>query len=104
MLDPQGRKEVLSIIHRLHQNLGKTVILITHFVEEAIEADRVCLMEKGRILAVGTPSKILAGQTLCDAGLLHPLLSGSGRSCFLLCLKAVKKRFLSQRKNLWKQS
>lgn len=73
MLDPQGRKEVLSIIHRLHQSLGKTVILITHFVEEAIEADRVCLMEKGRILAVGTPSKILAGQTLCDAGLLPPL-------------------------------
>lgn len=74
MLDPQGRKEVLSIIHRLHQSLGKTVILITHFVEEAIEADRVCLMEKGRILAVWTPSKILAGQTLCDAGLLPPLI------------------------------
>ena len=72
MLDPQGRKEVLSIIHRLHQCL-KTVILITHFVEEAIAADRVCLMEKGRILAAGTPREILAGQTLCDAGLLPPL-------------------------------
>ena len=57
MLDPSGRKEVMEIIHRLHQQ-GKTIILITHFMEEAAQADRVVIMEKGHVVFDGTPKEV----------------------------------------------
>ncbi|XP_037773150.1 energy-coupling factor transporter ATP-binding protein EcfA1-like [Penaeus monodon] len=60
MLDPQGRKEVLEIAQRLNQNEGKTIIAITHYMEEAVWADRLVVMEGGRIAMAGTPREIFA--------------------------------------------
>lgn len=58
MLDPQGRKEVLEIAQRLNQNEGKTIIAITHYMEEAVWADRLVVMEGGRIAMAGTPREV----------------------------------------------
>ena len=57
MLDPQGRREVLTLVKRLHAQ-GKTIIYITHFMEEAAAAQRVFVMEGGRIILDGTPREI----------------------------------------------
>ena len=59
MLDPQGRSEVLSTIKKLHAQ-GLTIILITHFMEEAATADKIFLMEQGKILKIGTPREIFS--------------------------------------------
>lgn len=58
MLDPVGRKEVISTVKKLNRQEGKTVILITHFMQEAVCADRVLVMEKGKIAMEGKPSQI----------------------------------------------
>lgn len=60
MLDPQGRQEVLATVERLHREAGKTIVYITHFMEEAAAADRVIVMEKGRIVLSGTPAEIFS--------------------------------------------
>ena len=57
MLDPQGRREILQMVKRLHAQ-GLTIIYITHFMEEAAQAQRVLVMENGRILRDGTPREI----------------------------------------------
>ena len=57
MLDPQGREEVMTTIKKLHAQ-GMTIIYITHFMEEALNADRIIVMESGRIIKVGTPREI----------------------------------------------
>ena len=57
MLDPQGRREVLTMVKRLHDR-GKTIIYITHFMEEAAQAQRVLVMEGGRIIRDDTPRNI----------------------------------------------
>ena len=57
MLDPQGRREVLEMVKRLHAQ-GKTIIYITHFMEEATAAQRIFVMESGRIIKDGTPREI----------------------------------------------
>lgn len=73
MLDPQGRREVLSYLERLH-SLGRTIIMITHYVEEALRADRVFLMGEGRILRSGSPRQVLTDSALLErAGLVPPL-------------------------------
>ena len=59
MLDPQGRREVLNTIKNLHAQ-GLTIILITHFMDEAATADRIFLMERGKILKIGTPREIFS--------------------------------------------
>lgn len=58
MLDPQGRKEVLDIIKKLNRENDKTVVLITHFMDEVAEADRVVVMDNGRIIMQGAPREI----------------------------------------------
>ena len=58
MLDPQGRKEVLEVVKGLHREKGLTVILITHFMEEAMAAQRVLVMDQGRAVMEGTPREI----------------------------------------------
>lgn len=74
MLDPDGRRDVLSIIKRLHDEKGKTIIMITHYIEESIIADRIILMNKGRITAQGSPHKVLANeQLLAETGLEPPI-------------------------------
>jgi len=55
MLDPLGRQEVLDVAHRLNREQGTTVVAITHFMEEAIAADRVVIMDQGQIVLEGTP-------------------------------------------------
>ena len=57
-LDPRGRKEVLEIVHRLNREQGVTVIAITHLMEEAVAADRVVVLEAGRIALQGTPREV----------------------------------------------
>lgn len=58
MLDPMGRREVLSTIHRLNREKGITVVLITHHMNEAEDADRVVVMDDGRIAIDGTPKEV----------------------------------------------
>lgn len=58
MLDPGGRKEVIDTITRLNKEENITVILITHFMEEAVKADRVIVMHEGNIVLDGTPKEI----------------------------------------------
>lgn len=58
MLDPVGRQEVLSAVHKLNREKGITVVLITHHMNEAEEADRVIVMDDGRIALDGTPKEV----------------------------------------------
>lgn len=60
MLDPEGREEVMATVHRLHEERGMTIVHITHFMEEAAKADRVIVMDKGRLVKEGTPREIFA--------------------------------------------
>ena len=60
MLDPSGRKDVLNIVHELNKNEGMTVVLITHYMEEAVDADRVIVMDGGEIKMDGTPREIFS--------------------------------------------
>ena len=60
MLDPRGRSEVLSAVEKLHDEQGMTIVYITHFMEEAIAADRIVLMEAGQVVMDGTPREIFA--------------------------------------------
>lgn len=60
MLDPSGRKDVLNIVHELNKKEGMTVVLITHYMEEAVDADRVIVMDGGEIKMDGTPREIFS--------------------------------------------
>ncbi|QIB68455.1 energy-coupling factor transporter ATPase [Aminipila butyrica] len=72
MLDPKGRREVMDIIRKLHQE-GITVLLITHFMEEAANADRVLIMDKGQRILDGTPVEIFSEiETIRELGLDVP--------------------------------
>jgi energy-coupling factor transport system ATP-binding protein len=57
MLDPQGRAEVMEIIDRLHRD-GITIVLITHFMEETVKADRILIMDGGKVVMDGAPTEI----------------------------------------------
>ncbi len=72
MLDPQGRREVLACLQQIHE-MGKTVLMITHYVEETLAADRIFLMQKGQLRKSGSPREILTDrELLAQAGLLPP--------------------------------
>ncbi|WP_342662830.1 energy-coupling factor transporter ATPase [Halobacteroides halobius] len=58
MLDPVGRKNVMSTLHDLNQNLDMTLIHITHFMSEAIQADRIIVMDQGKVALQGRPAEI----------------------------------------------
>ncbi len=74
MLDPEGRQEVIGTIQRLHAEEGKTIIMISHLVEEAVYADRVVIFQQGRLIAEGTPEVILSDVALLScAGLKPPM-------------------------------
>ena len=60
MLDPSGRKEVISVLHELNEKENVTIILITHYMEEVIGADRVFVMDAGKIMMEGTPRQIFS--------------------------------------------
>ena len=60
MLDPNGRKEVLAAVHELNRTEGITVILITHYMEEVIDSDKVFVMDQGQVVMEGTPREIFS--------------------------------------------
>lgn len=60
MLDPMGRAEVMSTVHRLNKELGITVVLVTHFMEEAVGADRIVVMDSGSVVMDGTPAEVFS--------------------------------------------
>ncbi len=60
MLDPTGRAEVMKTIEVLNKKEKKTVLLITHFMDEAVKADRVVVMEKGRLVLEGSPREVFS--------------------------------------------
>ncbi len=66
MLDPLSRKEVIRVIHELNRLSGKTIVLITHHMDEVLEADRIIVMEKGKVIGQGSPDEIFS-----DLELLH---------------------------------
>lgn len=60
MLDPNGRKEVLAAVHQLNKQENVTVVLITHYMEEVIDADHVIVMDGGHVVMEGTPREIFS--------------------------------------------
>lgn len=76
MLDPRGRQEFMEVVRRLNKNEGKTIIHITHYMEEAAGADRVLVLDQGRIVLEGTPREVFskAGR-LKELGLDVPALT-----------------------------
>lgn len=73
MLDPRGRKDVMETVKMLNRDHGITVVLITHYMDEAAQADRVVVMDHGAILLDGTPREVFAQQeVLHRAGLDVP--------------------------------
>ena len=73
MLDPRGRREVMETITRLNREKGITVVLITHHMDEAAQAQRVIVMSEGRIAADGSPKEVYAqGELLHSIGLAAP--------------------------------
>ena len=73
MLDPRGRREVIDTIGRLNREKGITVVLITHHMDEAAKADRVVVLNKGKVAADGTPQRVFAQvELLHSLGLASP--------------------------------
>ena len=73
MLDPSGRKEVLRNIKEVNKKYGRTVVLITHYMDEAAEADRIVVMDKGRVIIEGIPRDVFSEvETMKKIGLDVP--------------------------------
>ena len=94
MLDPAGRREVLSAVKRLNRERGITVVLITHHMDEAEDADRVIVMDHGQVAMDGTPRQVFARVAELKAlGLTSPhtveLLAALNESGELLPLDAI---------------
>ena len=64
MLDPKGKTDILNIIHNIQKNENKTLISITHDMDEAFLADKVLVMSQGKVVAYGIPSEILSNQEI----------------------------------------
>ena len=60
MLDPNGRREVIKTVHELNRQEGITVVLITHYMEEVIDADRVVVIDGGHVVMDGTPKEVFS--------------------------------------------
>ena len=60
MLDPIGRKDVLKTIKEINKEYGITIVLITHYMDEAAQADRIVVMDKGKLIMEGTPKKVFS--------------------------------------------
>ena len=94
MLDPQGRREVVATVTRLCREKGMTVVLITHHMDECIDADRLVVMSGGRIVADGAPAEVFSQVALMESeGLSVPettrLLYELGNEGFSLPLSAL---------------
>lgn len=73
MLDPDGRHDVLQVVKQLNRRDGMAVIMITHFMEEAAEADRIIVLEGGRVVADGDRALFKTPQVFTSAGLDLPV-------------------------------
>ncbi|MBQ2676510.1 MAG: energy-coupling factor transporter ATPase [Clostridia bacterium] len=110
MLDPQGRAEVMDIILKLNRQLNKTVVLITHYMDEAAMADRVVVMDSGKIIADDTAKNVFSQvELLKSAGLDVPQptelsyrlkKAGIGIDCDVLsvdeCVDAITRKLLEE--------
>ncbi len=104
MLDPRGRREVLEAVHELNKKEGISIILITHYMEEAVDADRVIVMDKGEIVMDGSPEEIFArDKELESHGLTLPDVTALGNElktarlplkCPVLTEEELKKQLL----------
>ena len=74
MLDPKGRSEVMSVAKRLQKQDGMTVLFITHDMNEALDADRVIVLENGAVRLAGTPEEIFSSRDLEAYRLKPPLI------------------------------
>ena len=75
MLDPAGRREIMDTIRQINQIHKVTVICITHYMDEAVNADRIFVMDKGRIILQGTPHEVFSKEEeLSRAGLMLPVI------------------------------
>ncbi len=76
MLDPSGRREVIRTIKKLNKEENITIVHITHFMEEAVNADRVIVMEDGQIVLEGTPKEVFSNvEQLKEFGLDVPQIT-----------------------------
>lgn len=76
MLDPIGRRDIIAAMHRLNKERGITVINITHYMNEAAEADRIVVLDKGGVLMDGTPVQVFSqGESLRSANLATPQIT-----------------------------
>lgn len=109
MLDPRGREEVLTTIRKLNREKGITIVLITHYMDEAVLSDRVVVMDNGEILTQGTPREVFSQVELLKrhkldvpqaTELVHRLKSGGcniegtaldEEECTQLLLKLLKE-------------
>ena len=82
MLDPRGRREVMEIVRRLNKEQGMTVILITHFMDEALLADRAVVMHRGEVVMDGAPKEIFARSEELEA--YNLTLPGAAYICKML--------------------
>lgn len=74
MLDPEGRAEILAVVQKLHKEQHKTIVYITHFMEEAAVSDRIIVLDHGRLAMDGTPREVFAqADRLQELGLDVPL-------------------------------
>ena len=71
MLDPRGREEVLSTVRKLNRERGMTVVMITQFMEEALDADRVFVLSEGRLVMEGTPKEVFNERALLEESRLE---------------------------------
>ena len=72
MLDPRGRREVFDTVRRLNREMGITVLFVTHFMDEAVKADRVIIIDSGRLCLDGTPREVFREGGHADAITIHP--------------------------------
>nr|WP_291561457.1 MULTISPECIES: energy-coupling factor transporter ATPase [unclassified Clostridium] len=76
MLDPSGRKEVIKTVRDLNKEYGITIVLITHYMEEAVEADKIYVMDSGKIVIEGTPREVFKEvETMKKLGLDVPQMT-----------------------------
>lgn len=66
MLDPKGRKEIIQVIEKLHREHNTTIVLITHFMEETTQANRVIVLDAGKILLDGSPKEIFSNPKVLE--------------------------------------
>lgn len=67
MLDPQGRENIMELVHELVQDEDKTIIMITHHLDEAVKSDRIVVMNAGQIILEGTPKEVFAEKELLES-------------------------------------